>query len=161
MLKPILDFENYSVNEYGEVFSIRGKPLCQWIDNMGYKQVVLYRNGKRNYKRVHRLVYEAFYGKIPNKLLVNHIDEDKNNNTINNLELITNSENVKHFHEYNELKSYDISVYKKNDGSFLNRYSSLRSLCIDLNLNRKTVTNIVKGNKKTNNYPYIFIDNKA
>ena len=161
MHKKILDFEDYSVNEYGEVFSKRGKPLCQWNDNMGYKQVVLYKNGKRYYKRVHRLVYEAFYGKIKDKLIVNHIDENKNNNNVNNLEVITNAQNIKHFHEYNELKSYDISVYRRKDNSFINRYSSIRSLCVDLDLNRKTVTNIIKGIKKTNNYPYIFVNNKA
>lgn len=161
MIKPILGFETYSINEYGEVYSTRGKPLCQWTDNMGYKQVVLYRNNKRCYKRVHRLVYEAFHGKIPDKLIINHIDENKCNNNIDNLELTTNSENIKHFHQYNELKSYDISVYKKSDGNFLNRYYSLRSLCRDLNLNRKTVTNIISGAKTTNNYPYTFINNKA
>lgn len=161
MIKPILGFEMYSINEYGEVFSTRGKPLCQWNDNMGYRQVVLYKDGKRYYKRVHRLVYESFKGKIPNKLIVNHIDDNKNNNSLNNLELITNSENIKYFHEYNELKSYDISVYKKCDNSFISRYSSIRSLCFELKLNRKTVTNIVKGNKLTNNYPYIFVNNKA
>lgn len=159
MLKKILGFEHYSVNEYGEVYSTRGKPLCQWNDNMGYRQVVLYKDGKRHYKRVHRLVYEAFFGKIPGKLIINHIDEDKNNNNISNLEVITNAQNIKHFHEYNLLKSYDISVYRKDDGTFLNRYRSIRSLCEDLKLNRKTVTNIINGNKKTNNYPYIFKQN--
>lgn len=162
MLKKILNFENYSVNENGEVFSTRGKLLCQWTDNVGYKQVVLYRDGKRYYKRVHRLIYEAFNGKIPDKLMVNHIDEDKNNNNLSNLEIITNRQNIKHFHDYNELKSYDISVYKKSDNSFHNRYSSLRSLSIDLKLNRKTVASIINGTKKTNNYNYIFVvNNKA
>ena len=159
MLKKVLNFENYSVNENGEVFSTRGKPLYQWNDNVGYRQVVLYKDGKRCYKRVHRLVYEAFYGKIPNKLIVNHIDEDKNNNNLSNLEIVTNRENIKHFHYYNELKSYDISVYKKSDNSFHNRYSSLRSLSMDLNLNRKTVSSIINGVKKTNNYNYIFVVN--
>lgn len=159
MLKKVLDFENYSVNENGEVFSTRGKLLCQWTDNVGYKQVVLYKDGKRHYKRVHRLIYEAFNGKIPDKLIINHIDEDKNNNNLSNLEIITNRENIKYFHHYNELKSYDISVYNKNDGSFHNRYNSLRSLSIDLKLNRKTVANIINGTKKTNNYNYIFVVN--
>lgn len=161
MVKRIPGFDAYTVNEYGEIFSTRGKPLCQWFDNMGYKMVVLYKNGSRNYKRVHRLVYEAFKGTIPDGYIVNHIDEDRGNNTLSNLEIITNSQNIKHFHEYNEQKSYDISVYKKEDDSFVSRYSSLRSLCVDLKLNRKTVTSIIKGIKKTNNYPYIFLNNKA
>lgn len=161
MLKKVLNFENYSVNEYGEIFSTRGKLLCQWTDNVGYRQVVIYKDGKRYYKRVHRLIYESFKGKIADGLIVHHIDEDKNNNNLSNLKAVTNKQNIKYFHEYNELKSYDISVYKKSDNSFYNRYNSLRSLSIDLNLNRKTVANIINGTKKTNNYNYLFINNKA
>lgn len=159
MLVNIPDFPGYRINEYGEVLSTRGKPLCQWSDNMGYRQVVLYRNNKRCYKRVHRLVYEAFKGPIPAGLIVNHIDENKENNALENLELITNALNIKHFHDYNSLKSYDVSVYNKADGSFVGRYTSLRSLCDDLKLNRKTVGNIIKGIKKSNNYPYNFVCN--
>lgn len=159
MIANVPGFHGYRVTEYGEILSTRGKPLCQWSDNMGYRQVVMYKNRKRCYKRVHRLVYEAFMGPIPKGLIVNHIDGSKDNNSLSNLELITNSENIKHFHEYNELKSYDITVYNKADNSLKGRYSSLRGLCEDLKLNRKTVGNIIKGVKKTNNYPYIFILN--
>lgn len=159
MIIPLPHFKAYRVTEYGEILSTRGKPLCQWSDNMGYKQVVLYKDGKRCYKRVHRLVYEAFMGPIPKNLIVNHIDGDKENNCLSNLELITNAENIKHFHQYNELKSYDVSVYNKSDGSFVNRFKSLRNLCDELKLNRKTVGNIVKGLKKNNNYPYTFVLN--
>ena len=161
MLKKIPGFTNYSVNEYGEIFSTRGNLLCQWTDNMGYKQVVLYKNNKRYYKRVHRLVYEAFNGPIKDGLLINHIDEDKSNNEISNLELTTNSVNIKHFHYYNNVKSYDISVYDKATNNLVGRYTSLRAMCNELDINRKTVTSILKGIKKTNNYKYKFINNKT
>lgn len=159
MLKRILGFDAYAVNENGEVFSQRGKTLCQWKDNMGYMQVVLYKNNKRHYKRVHRLVYEAFYGKIPDNLYINHIDSKKDNNKLSNLELMTNSENIKHFHDNHKQKRYNVSVYRKEDNSLVGTYDTLRCLCDDLNLNRKTVTSIINGIKKTNNYPYIFVNN--
>lgn len=159
MLKTVLGFDAYAINENGEVFSQRGKILCQWKDNMGYKQVVLYKDGKRHYKRVHRLVWEAFYGAIPNGLFINHIDSKKDNNHISNLELVTNSENIQHFHDNHEQRKYIVSVYEKESDRFIDTYYSLRSLCDDLKLNRKTVTNIINGNKKTNNYPYYFVNN--
>lgn len=159
MLKGILDFDVYAINDHGEIFSKKGKKLCQWKDNMGYKQVVLYKEGKRHYKRVHRLLYEAFYGKIPEDLFINHIDGKKDNNELSNLELVTNSENIKHFHKYNSQRKYNISVYNKSDNSFLGNFTTMKSLCDELNLNRKTVTSIVNGIKSTNNYPYIFVNN--
>src|SRR5574343_1477154 len=48
------------------------------------------------HKRVHRLVYEAFNGPIPAGLQINHIDGNKKNNAISNLEAVTQSENFKH-----------------------------------------------------------------
>ena len=159
MLKRVLDFDVYAINEDGEVFSKKGKPLCQWKDNMGYKQVVLYKDGKRYYKRVHRLLYEAFYGRIPDDLFINHIDGKKDNNKLSNLELVTNSENIKHFHRNNKQRKYNISVYNKSDNSLLGNFKTMKSLCEELKLNRKTVTSIVNGTKSTNNYPYIFVNN--
>jgi hypothetical protein len=159
MLMKILGFDAYAVNERGEVFSQRGKMLCQWKDNMGYKQVVLYKEGKRYYKRVHRLVYEAFNGKIPDNLFINHIDSKKDNNDLSNLELMTNSENIKHFHQNNTQQKYNVSVYNKDTKDLINTYDSLRQLCEELSLNRKTVTSILNGTKKTNNYPYTFVNN--
>lgn len=159
MLRNILDFDAYAVNESGEVFSKRGKTLCQWKDNMGYKQVVLYKDGKRHYKRVHRLVYEAFNGKIPDNLFINHIDSKKDNNNLLNLELVTNSENIKHFFDNNKQRKYNVSVYKKEDISLVGTYYTLRSLCDELKLNRKTVASIINGTKNTYDYPYIFVNN--
>lgn len=63
----------------------------------GYLRVQLWKNNKRHYKRVHRIVAEAF---IPNlderRNQVNHIDGDKTNNNADNLEWCTCKENVAH-----------------------------------------------------------------
>lgn len=57
----IRDFENYYICESGEVISkFTSKPICQWVDNTGYYQVVLRKNGKKVYKRVHRILAEHF-----------------------------------------------------------------------------------------------------
>ena len=59
----------------------------------GYQQVTLYKEGKRKCKYVHVLVMEAFKGKKPLGYEINHIDEDKTNNNLNNLEFLTPIEN--------------------------------------------------------------------
>ena len=60
----------------------------------GYFIVVLSKEGTHTCKLVHRLVYEAFNGEIPEGMQVNHIDEDKTNNRLDNLNLMTPKENI-------------------------------------------------------------------
>lgn len=134
--------------------------ICQWVDTVGYYQCILRdTNGKRHYTRVHRLVAKTFIDN-PNKLpQVNHKDGNKLNNNVSNLEWCTNSENTQHGYD-NSLYKYKsrchrIHVYDKQ-GRFLKTYPSIRSMCNDLHINRKTVTMILKGEKKTNNYNYLF-----
>jgi len=59
----------------------------------GYLIVVLRNNNKSKNMLVHRLVYQSFNGEIPEGMTVNHIDEDKTNNKLNNLNLLTRAEN--------------------------------------------------------------------
>ena len=59
----------------------------------GYLKIDTYKNGKRKYYLVHRFIYECFRGDIPSKLQVDHIDNDKQNNCIDNLQLLTPAEN--------------------------------------------------------------------
>jgi len=60
----------------------------------GYRQISLCKNNKPRRHAVHRLIIMSFQGK--SKLQVNHIDGDKANNNLNNLEYCTSSENLKH-----------------------------------------------------------------
>jgi hypothetical protein len=55
-------------------------------------------NKVRLWRRVHRVVAEAFIGKIPKKMVINHKDFDKHNNSIENLEIVTSSQNSIHYH---------------------------------------------------------------
>ena len=84
--KPIEGYENYYISNLGNVKNIKGKLLCLWKDNVGYLQVKLSKEGKWYYKRVHRLVAEAFIPNPHNLPCVNHKDENKENNSVENLE---------------------------------------------------------------------------
>lgn len=88
-------YENYEVIPNGEVVNIKtGKVLKPQKSKNGYLHVGLYKNGKLKNYSVHRLVAEAF---IPNPLnlpCVNHKDEDKTNNDIENLEWCTYKYNI-------------------------------------------------------------------
>lgn len=100
--KPVKGFENYEVSNLGQVKSLnynRTKEakilrLCKNKD--GYLCVHLHKNGKGYAKKVHRLVTAAFIPNPEGKTEVNHIDGNKTNNRVENLEWATHSENMHH-----------------------------------------------------------------
>ena len=87
--KEIKDYEGlYQVSNLGRVKSST-KILKNRLSKRGYYIVTLYKNGKSTTKWVHRLVAEAFIPNPDNLPQVNHKDEDKLNNRVDNLEWCT------------------------------------------------------------------------
>lgn len=94
-------FDRYQVSDKGEVKSTPadGKPrrtLKPEVGALGYVRVTLCQDNRRGRFLLHRLVWVAFRGEIPQHLQVNHVDGDKLNNSLANLEIVTASENVAH-----------------------------------------------------------------
>jgi hypothetical protein len=73
-----------------------GKTLSPTDNGHGYLIVPLVQNGKRKNHYVHRLVAEAFIRPMASKEVVNHLDHDTKNNTVQNLEITTQLENVRY-----------------------------------------------------------------
>lgn len=91
------NFSNYVVfPEEGKVFNLNTKKWIGYLNkSTGYWYVTLYDdNGEKKNFRLSRLIWESVNDKIPEGLQVNHIDEDKSNNSISNLNLMTPSENT-------------------------------------------------------------------
>lgn len=84
----------YQVSNEGRVWSIKRNTWIKPQDTHGYYRVSLCKNGKYSKFFIHRLVYEAFVGEIPDNMQINHIDENRQNNCIQNLELLTTKENI-------------------------------------------------------------------
>ena len=96
---PIEGFPDYLITSQGRVLSLKyGKmrELKPRIDRDGYLDVLLYKNGKQYRISIHQLVARAFIPNLENKPEVNHIDEDKTNNHVSNLEWMTHKENINH-----------------------------------------------------------------
>ncbi|MBT8448990.1 MAG: NUMOD4 motif-containing HNH endonuclease [Gammaproteobacteria bacterium] len=92
-------YDDYEISDVGDIISYRksraGILLSPTICKDGYKRVQLITFDGKKAKYVHRLVYENFIGDIEDGLVVDHIDEDKLNNSVFNLQLMSISENVK------------------------------------------------------------------
>ncbi len=104
-MKQIKGYEGYFIDENGVVWSdkLRFKGddkklrIRKNIKNLyGYMQISLSNNGITGQFKIHRLVAETFIPNIDNKPFVNHINGDKTDNRVENLEWCTGSENMRH-----------------------------------------------------------------
>ena len=139
--KDIRGYEGlYQVSNKGRVrnlnFHNTGKCglLKLYIDKGNYRRAALCKNGIVRKKFVHRLVYDAFIGNIPDfkygkgdeMLMINHKDENPSNNTVENLELVTCTENNNygnHGKRISESKSYTVYQYSLQ-GELVNVWGS-------------------------------------
>lgn len=112
----------YKVSNVGNVSSLySGRLLRKRISTNGYYVVDLTKDHSKSTHRVHRLVALAFIPAVDGKPIINHIDGDRLNNSISNLEWCTQSENVSH--------AYDIGLNRNklvlDESEILNLYKTL------------------------------------
>ena len=116
--EPIQGYNNkYFISNYGRIKSYKyHKPLLKKIsvNSKGYYRVELWKNGKRTMQSVARLVGQAF---IPNddpihKTTIDHINGDKSLNTVDNLQWLSLSDNIKAYYK-NKTKAASSEVHNK------------------------------------------------
>lgn len=94
MKQPIQGYDPvYFADKEGNIYR-ENKRLSPVNNGIGYFQIKLRSSGKRLNRYIHRLVWETFVGPIPEGYEINHIDHDKANNALSNLEVVTHSENL-------------------------------------------------------------------
>lgn len=150
--RDIKDYENYEVSNLGRIRNKKtGRILKLDKTKYGYFQIVLSKNGTIRRARVHRLVAEAFLPN-PNKYPeVNHKDEDKTNNKVDNLEWCTAEYNnsygtrIKRVVEKNSkpVLQYDFS------GKFIKEFSSVSDAAEEIGVSLGTLSGALTGQQKT------------
>lgn len=99
IFKDIEGYEgSYQVSNEGRVKSLkyRKEHILKPSNSRGYLRVALCKNNKRNDYSIHRLVASAFIDNPEGLNEVNHIDEDKTNNYVENLEWCSHAFNINH-----------------------------------------------------------------
>lgn len=141
--KDIEGYEGlYQVSNLGRV--MRNKKLLNVVCVRGYMTVNLSKNNRVIKKKVHRLVAEAFIQNTENKPVVNHIDEDKTNNKVDNLEWATIQENNTHGSRVQKT-SKPVKVIDIANGEY-NIYCSQSQCGRELGLHASNINMALKGN---------------
>ena len=87
---------------------LKAQQLAAVSNGLGYLQVKTSMEGKLYRKYAHVLVWEAFNGAIPEGYEVDHIDDNKQNNQLSNLQLLTRKQNMAKCHERNPHIKYNL-----------------------------------------------------
>lgn len=130
------EFYPYYVNQYGDIRSKKNpnKLLKQFKNHKGYFAVKLFKNFSHQTFSVHRIVACTFLGYYPG-LQVNHINGDKTDNSVSNLEWVTCKENINH--------GWKNGLYKKSrKGSHSNvhKHNDMQIHCVCMLLEFSSLT---------------------
>lgn len=173
--KQVIGYEGlYEVDQFGRVYGIdrtktvvdngrtyekpiAGRQMKQSIHTNGYKTVSLTKNGSTKTMFVHRIVAEAFLPNPNNLPMVNHKDEDKTNNFIDNLEWCTASYNRTYGKAIErqakkirgrESKKKIAVIQKDMNGEFLNWFDSLTKAAESVKGSTSSISAVCKGKRK-------------
>ena len=171
MRKNIEGYKYYYITDTGEVYSKdrqvtmqnpntkqpmiflkKGRKLAKKINNSGYYEVCLFENNIKKYCLVHRLVAKTFIPNPNNLPQVNHIDENKLNNSIDNLEWCTNIYN----HSYGtgnirrktNQKTKTVVQYTINN-SYVNSFFSIKEAERITGIKSYNISAVCKNKRKT------------
>lgn len=160
--KNIKDFEIYQVSNLGNVrrynkaneYDKRIKKytyLKFQTTKRGYLQVSLYKNGKQYRKTIHRLVAETFIPNYNNYSQVNHINEIKSDNKVENLEWCDNWYNS---HFGNHIENARIGHFKKINqydlnNNFIKQWNSIIEASNTLKIDTSSISKVCKNKRKT------------
>ena len=161
--KDVKGYEGqYKVSNLGNVKSLKylhhnkEAIIKGGIKKTGYRQVILSKNYKNKYVSVHRLVAEAFIPNPLNKPQINHINGNKLDNRVGNLEWCTGSENVIHAYKTglqipktaeNNLYSKKVNQYDMNN-NLIRKYYAVREAARVNKLNPRDISKCCQGKRK-------------
>jgi hypothetical protein len=177
--RPVFGFESeYLISNFGRVWSNHSRKVLKNKCVHGYEYVSLCSQGFRQERRIHRLVAEAFIPNPDEKPTVNHINEDKSDNRVQNLEWATTKEQNAHGTrtiramantdwaartaktDYSEIaRKHDYYGMNRNqmrpifqltkDGIFIARHDGVSAAARAVNGHAGGICSVLKGRRKT------------
>lgn len=156
---PVPGYEGlYEINPTGlvrKLYKSRAPRVkeANFVGKDGYKRLYLWNEGCNKAHLVHCLVAFAFNGPAPENHIVNHIDGNKLNNSIDNLEYVTYTGNILHAYDNNLRSSGEDHPWSKYSDDLINKIRErhkeglgCRRLAKEFNISKNTIVAII-GNK--------------
>ena len=177
--KDIKDYEGmYQVSNLGNIRSldryinqkgisgktykrfIKGKQIMSSKDLNGYLHVILHKNSKYKIFRIHQLVAQMFISNPENKKQINHIDGNKQNNSVTNLEWVTIRENHIHAYKTGLHKAPKKKCIQKDlEGNILRIWESLKQINEEMGYDASAISRCCRKQQKTSyNFFWEFIN---
>lgn len=161
IMKPIKDYDGYYVTEDGRVWSDKSKKFLKVRDNgTGYLYVGLKKDVQYN-RYIHRLVAETFIPNPNNLPCVNHKDEDKTNNKVENLEWCSYEYNNNYGCHNQKIadKASKAIVQLDKYGNVIREWKSAREVENTLGIANQNIAKVLKGKRKrAGGYGWKYID---
>ena len=149
-----IEYSNYEVSDLGRLRNCKTNQILEpYINSGGYMKCKLYNDDTPKTFSIHRIVAFMFLSNLKPKTdkFVNHIDHDKANNCLVNLEWCTHSDNIKHAHAKEGRKSTgkQIILYEQDHITPIKMYNSIREAANDLNIKEKNIGPVLSGRTKS------------
>ena len=146
---PVNGYENYyMISSHGDIYSKRLKRLLKpHKAKSGYLYISLRGDGKNKFMTMHRLIAMHFVPGYKEGLCVNHIDENKSNNSANNLEWCTKAYN----NTYNGKAKRCCKAVKQLDfdGVLIKTWEGAREASRELSIQYKNISACCRGKRKS------------
>ena len=143
-------YDNWESNREGIVRHVKHKKDIGRLGNVGYLKINVYDEGIRKDYLKHRFIFECFHGKINDvKLVVDHINNIKTDNRLENLQLITPRENQKKENPNGKnLAPMPVRATNLNSGESFD-YDSISKCSKRLDIHHASITRVLNGIYKT------------
>lgn len=120
--RPLAFDNNYLVNADGEMMNKTTGRLIKGSERNGYRR---FQYNNHMYS-IHRLIYETFNGPIPENMCVDHIDGNRTNNALNNLRLVTQSDNMQNAMKNGHAGQIPVLQFDKQ-GNFIKEFPNIQA----------------------------------
>lgn len=155
--KDIKGYPNYQISNFGRIKSLnynktgKEKILKSSKDSWGYLKVNLHKEGKQKTNRIHRLVASTFIPNPNNLSYINHINENKTDNRVENLEWCTAKYNANYgTAQIKRIEKKKIRIFQfTKDGEFVRKWDSATQVQKELGFNQSSITKCCKGKCKS------------
>lgn len=139
--------DNYAVNIDGEVANLKTGLIVRGSERNGYLRISI----ENKQYSIHRLIWETFNGIIPEGYCIDHIDGNRANNSISNLRLVTQSENMKNAMKNGHKGQTPVLQYDKK-GNFIQEFESIQKAAEAVGVTNAAIRSAIRRNGTCKNY---------